>query len=216
MRILAATAVLLAMLTGLAGAATVKFNLLSIEGLVIGTTLIIDDRFGKKYGVEIKSPFEILVPTAPEVLELMDPAPKPGEAYLKINFATEDKQLIENIQFVPMTIPMGPEDQRLQVAGKLLANNVFTRAVANAKSSKRINVRKVDINGYAAVEVVGMWESDDSGTMYIRIVGIPNPNGPESVFTVANIVAARQEVPTPDDLPRTRSGTTLRNFKYIR
>lgn len=198
-----------------AAAAEVKFNLLSIEGLVVGKTVRIDSAFGQKHGVKVASPFQVLVPKTPDMLALMDPAPKPGDSFVKFNFATKDRKLIENIQFVPMTLPPGPEEHRLKVLAKLLAGQAFPAAVKKAQGSKRLGVRKVDINGNAALEVVGLWQSATEGKMYIRIVGIPHPRRAESVFAVANIVAARQDVPTANDLPRTRSGTVLRHFKYL-
>jgi hypothetical protein len=198
-----------------AAAAEVKFNLLSVEGLVVGTTVRVDAAFGAKHGVKVPSPFEVVVPKTADVIALMDAAPKPGDSFVKFNFGTEDKKLVENIQFVPMTLPLEPEEQRLKVLAKLLAEKAFPKAVEKAKESKRLSVRKVDVNGIASVEVVGLWQSETEGKMYLRIVGMPHPRKPESVFAVANIVAAREEVPNPDDLPRTRGGTVLRHFKYL-
>jgi hypothetical protein len=198
-----------------AAAAELKFNLLSIKGLVVGTTVKIDAAFGEKHGVKVASPFQVLVPKTENVQALMDPAPKPGDSFVKFNFATPDRKLIENIQFVPMKLPLGPEEQRLKLLAKLLTERVFPKAVAKSVDSKRLSVRKVDINGIASVEVVGLWQSAAEGKMYIRIVGIPHPRRPESVFTVANVVAARQDVPSANDLPRTRGGTALRHFKYL-
>lgn len=198
-----------------AAAADVKFNLLSVEGLVVGTTVRVDAAFGAKHDVKVPSPFEVVVPKTSGVVALMDAAPKPGDSFVKFNFGTEDKKLVENIQFVPMTLPLEPPEKRLDLLAKLLAEKAFPQAVAKAVGSKRLSVRKVEINGIASMEVVGLWQSETEGKMYIRIVGIPHPRKPESVFAVANIVAAREEVPTPDDLPRTRGGTVLRHFRYL-
>jgi hypothetical protein len=210
-----AVVALMGCMSALPAAAEEKFNLLSIEGLVVGTTVRIDSAFAAKHGVTVASPFQVLVPKPTDELTLMDPAPKPGSSLVKFNFATKDRKLIENIQFVPMTLPLGPEEQRLKLLAKLLAGQAFPSAVAKAVESKRLGVRKVDINGIASVEVVGFWQSATEGKMYIRIVGIPHPRRPQSVFTVANVVAARQDVPTANDMPRTRGGTVLRNFKYL-
>ena len=212
-------AVLLAVMSCLCAlpvaAAEVKFNLLSVEGLVVGTTVRVDSAFGAKHGVKVSSPFEVVVPKTPGVVALMDAAPKPGDSFVKFNFGTEDRKLVENIQFVPMTLPLEPGEQRLKLLAKILAEKAFPQAVEKAVESKRLSVRRVDINGIASVEVVGLWKSETEGQMYLRIVGMPHPHKPESVFAVANIVAAREAVPTPDDLPRTRGGTVLKHFKYL-
>ncbi len=195
---------------------SVKFNLLSIEGLVIGKTLRVDDDYGAEHGIEVPRPFSILVPTADDVLELADFAPEgPGGPYVKINFATEDRQLIENIQFVGMVIPMDAPETRMEKLAGLMANNVFDSVTGNSPRRVRDLVRQVEISGLPAVEVIGRYEEPELGLMFLRIVGIPDPDGPHGVFSVANVVAARQELPAPDDFPRTRGGATLRHFEFL-
>ncbi len=51
--------------------------------------------------------------------------------------------------------------------------------------------------------------------MYLRIVGILNPDSTEGVFAISNLVASHVDIQNIDDLSRTLSGTALRFFKYI-
>ena len=85
---------------------SVNFDLLSVEGLWVGKTLTIDQAFAEEHGMPVPAPFSFVVPLSPtkDYLVFVDPAPKPGDAWIKINFATSDRQLIENIQFVHMTV----------------------------------------------------------------------------------------------------------------
>jgi len=194
---------------------SITFNLLSVEGLVVGTTMTIDADFGTEHDVAVPAPFSFLVPTADDVRELVDPAPKPGDALVKINFATDDLELIENLQFVPMTLPMTAPEERLQALAQLLAEDGFSMAVAGYENYTRDIVRLTEIGDYQGVEVIGRVDSPDLGLIYIRLVGIPNPAGPDGVFAIANVVAARQLLPSPDDFPQTRGGTALKNFRYL-
>ncbi len=52
--------------------------------------------------------------------------------------------------------------------------------------------------------------------MYARLVGILNPEGPEGVVAVANLVLARVPVKTPEDFAHTRGGVVVANFKYLK
>lgn len=225
MRRILLTGLAAALLTAVAGSAvaqqatvegTVKFDLLSIEGLVVGTTVKVDADFSAKHEIAVPHPFSVLVPTADDVLELAEFAPEgPGGPFLKINFATEDRQLIENIQFVPFTLAPGTAEERMQALAGLMANDVFNRATANYPNRVRDVVRPTKAGDLDAVEVMGRYQDPQLGLMYLRIVGIPDPDGPHGVFSIANVVAARQELPTPDDFPRTRGGAAIRYFKFL-
>jgi len=188
-----------------------KFNLLSLEGLVGAKTVRIDDDFARKYGLTVPAPFSFLVPTADDVLELVDP----GSGLARVSFATTDSQLIENIQFVPMAVRLAPTQERLKALGQLLSKTAFARAVANQAKPTRDVVRPVRIGDYNGVEVIGSYEDTEFGKIYLRIVGILNPHAQEGVVAIANVVAARQELPSPNDFPRTRGGMLLQNFKFL-
>lgn len=212
-------AIVLSGLGGLAGlpaaAASIKFNLFSVKDLVVGTPVRVDAAFAAKYRVDVPAPFEVLVPRTSGMKALMVAAPKPGNAIVKINFGTADDKLIENIQFVPMTLPLAPDKDRLAILARLLSTEGFEQGVKGALASKRLGARKIEVGGLPAVEVVGLWRSKDEGKVYLRLVGIPHPHKKEGVFAAANIIAAREEVPTVDDFQRTRGGVMLKHFKYL-
>jgi hypothetical protein len=195
---------------------SVQFNILSVEGLVIGKTITIDQAFGEKNGVSVAAPFSFVVPLSLEKAYevFVEPAPNPGDSYIKINFATPDRQLIENIQFVGMTIPMGDPEQRLKVVANLLGDKGLAQMLAGKLNPARDGVRAVKIGDYDAVEVIGHYEEEGLGKMYARIVGILNPNAPDSVAAISNVVLSRVPLQTVDDFAHTRGGVLLSNFKY--
>ena len=195
---------------------SVKFNLLSVEGLVVGTTLKVDADFAARHNVDVPAPFSILVPLADDVLELVDYMPEgPNGPFLKLNFATEDRKLIENIQFVRMTIAPGSAEERLNALAGLLANDVFGRATASYTESVRDIVRKTKVGDLDGVEVIGRYKDPNLGLMYLRIVGVYGSEAPHGVVSIANVVAAIQELPTPDDFPRTRGGVAIKQFRFL-
>lgn len=196
---------------------SVKFNLLSVEGLVVGTTLKVDADFAATHGVDVPAPFSILVPLADDVLELVDYVPEGQDGpFLKLNFATEDRKLIENIQFVRMTIARGSAEERLNALAGLLANDVFGRATASYTESVRDIVRKTKVGDLEGVEVIGRYKDPNLGLMYLRIVGVFDPQGPHGVVSIANVVAAMQELPSANDFPGTRGGAAIRHFRFLK
>ncbi|MBN9671300.1 hypothetical protein [Roseibium aggregatum] len=194
---------------------TVKFNLLSVEGLVVGKTVRVDEAFASRHGLAVPAPFSFLVPTEDDVVVLMDQAPGRGSAFVKLNFITKDRKLIENIQFVPMTLKLATTQERLNAVGRLLAGTAFQRAVANHAKPTRDLVRAVRIGDYNGVEVIGSYEDAVEGKMYLRIVGILNPNSRDGIVAIANVVASRLDLPAPNDFPRTRGGVLLKNFRFL-
>ncbi len=195
--------------------ATFKFNLFSIEGLVIGDTYSIDAEFGERNGISVPVPFKILTPREDGVEVILEPPSEGSGEILKVNFVSEDRQLIENMRLVNMRLPLGPQEERLTILARLLANSGFSQAVAGYEQSEFIGVRETKIGDYDGVEAIGKYIDPDLGLMYARLVGIPNPDRPESIFAVANIVASRFDFESLDDLARTHTGTMLRFFEYL-
>jgi len=163
---------------------TIDFNVLKVENLVVGKQFEIDQAFGAEYGMEVKSPFEVTVPTSTDFLILVDPAPKPGDADVKFNFGTLERVLTENLQFITMNTPDA--------------------------------VRRTKIGPYDAVEILGRYTRDPEGLVYLRIVGIPQPDQEASVFSVANVIATHTTVTIIDDMVgKTKSGLAMTTFRYI-
>lgn len=201
---------------GLQISGTIKIEPLSITGLVVGKIVKVDEAFGQKHDVPVHAPFSFLVPTADDILELADFAPKPGQAFIKINFATPDRQLIENLQFVTANVDMGDLDERVQAFVNVLVQKTWPQVVAaGGDENKRDVVRQIKIGPYDAVEVIGRFMEPNLGLFYTRIVGILNPDSAHCVMAVANVVANYQELATPEDFATTRGGVALSRFKFL-
>ncbi len=210
--------------TGLAqeGSASFKFSLFEVEGFVISDSYTIDKSFAERFELSVPVPFTIDVPRQDNVTTFLNPGDGTDDMQLKIDFVTGDKDtelsdrlLIENQRFVTLTLPMGPAEERLQTLARLLANDGFNRAVAGYEQNEYIGTRGTKIGDYDAIEVVGRYVDPAIGLLYVRIVGIPNPDGETSIFSVSNVVADRFDLTGPDDLSLTGSGKTLASFEYI-
>jgi hypothetical protein len=192
-------------------------NLLSIEGLVVGQTVSVDADFGAEHGLNVPAPFDILIPTADDVRELILYAPNgPGGPFLKLNFVTMDDRLIENFQIIPMTLGAGTEDERLITVVDLLKERGWPMVVQNYPDNVQDAVRATVVAGYNAIEMVGRYADPELGVIYVRLVGIPHPdpNNTNGVLAVANIVAGVLELSGPEDLARTRGGVALEHFEF--
>ena len=221
-RIVVSLAVLfLAGLSAIGGAAfaasdDVELTIPTVEGAVVGKPFKVDRAFGKQNDVRVLAPFSSYVPFSKEFETQVVNAPKPGNAYIKFNFSTSDNQPLENVQFIEMTVPMTHRRDRLRIAARLLGEDGFKMAVTGRDKVSRDYVRTGKIGPYDAVEVIGRYEDPQLGLMFVRLVGILNPNDKDSVFALANIVASRVPINSPEDLANTRTGAVISRLTYIK
>lgn len=223
MRLIAALVALLMLVSGAqaqnAGVSgDVQINLLSVDGLVVGQTMTVDAAFGQEHGLEVPLPFDVLIPTADDIRELVLYAPSgPGGAFFKMTFALDDDTVIENLQFVPMTMGGETMEERLQGTAELLTTQGWAMVVETATDQVQDVVQKTEVSGYEAVEVIGRYVDPEVGLVYTRLVGIPHPDmaNINGVLVVANVVASTLELSGPEDFPQTRGGTALKHFQFL-
>ena len=89
-------------------------------------------------------------------------------------------------------------------------------AVANYPQHKYIGWRDIKVGELDAIEVLGEYIDPDWGHMYLRMVGFPNPDAAESVFAVSNISSKLTPITDAEEFPRTRSGVTIGQFKFLK
>jgi hypothetical protein len=193
----------------------VDFNLFSAKNLVVGSTIKVDAEFAEKHDMDVPAPFSVIIPTSEDFFTAARFGPR-GDAYMKISFATNEKQLIDNLRFVTMTVPLVEAEERLKLTAKMLAGQGLATAVRGYGNAQRKGIRRIRIGKYDAVEVVGSYTDSELGLMFVRLVGIPNPNSKFSIFAVINVVAGQTKIESADDLSsKTRSGRSLTTFRYL-
>ena len=211
----------LAGLSAIGGAAfaaneDVELTIPVVKGAVVGKPFKVDRAFGQQNDLRVRAPFSSYVPISKEFETQVVNAPKPGTAYIKFNFTTLDNQPLENVQFIEMTIPMTRRRDRLRMAARLLGGDGFKMAVTGREKASRDFVRARTIGPYDAVEVIGRYEDPTLGLIFVRLVGILNPVDKDGVFAVANIVASKVPINSPEDLANTRSGVVISKLTYLR
>ena len=202
--------------TALAANEDVELTIPVVKGAVVGKPFKVDRAFGQQNDLRVRAPFSSYVPVSKEFETQVVNAPKPGNAYIKFNFTTPDNQPLENVQFIEMTIPMTRRRDRLRMAARLLGGDGFKMAVTGREKVHRDYVRARTIGPYDAVEVIGRYEDPTLGLIFVRLVGILNPVDKDGVFAVANIVASKVPINSPEDLANTRSGVVISKLTYLR
>ena len=201
---------------------SIKYNLFSVDGLVISDNYLIDEKYAKKNDIPILAPFKFKVPRQDDVTPLFEYGTEPNSMIIKINFATggkklanEDRQLIENLQFIPMNIEMTDNEDRIKALTNLMAVSAFEMVTKEFETKEYIGARRTKINDIDVIDAVGSYISPDVGLVYVRITGFLNPNSEDGIFSVANIIANKYEITNLDQLFLTGSGKTIESFEYV-
>jgi hypothetical protein len=178
----------------------VKVAPFSVKGFELSKTYTIDKAYGLKHGREIAAPFRFAIPVMDDVTPYFETPVKGDSTLLKVSFATDDKQLIENIRFVPFQVEMIDRQKRIHTTASLLANQGFQMATASMKDVKRLAVVQSEIGGHDAAVVVGQYTDPALGLMYVRLVGIINPDARHSILMFANFNPKLSAANAPDKL----------------
>ncbi|MCB1517909.1 MAG: hypothetical protein KDJ19_09900 [Hyphomicrobiaceae bacterium] len=195
--------------------ASVQFSLLDIQNLTVSKIIDIDKDYTDQYGGNAPAPFRLYVPQTEGITPLYKTPEEGFDTLIEVIFATEDRQLVENIRFTPMTIALGPLDERQQTMLQLMRDNVFAGFTNGYDDVHYVGARATKVNTYDAVEVLGLYTDPEFGKMYLRIVGILNPDSEKTVFAIANVASKYLSLPTPDDFDKTRTGYMLSKFEFL-
>ncbi len=207
---------------GLAAVATPSFaeettlkvegNLLKVEGLVTGDRYVFDASFATEHSIEVPAPFEFIAPTSDNHLNYIQPAPG-GTDIFKVFFVTLEKQVKSNLRFVPITIAEGPVDERLKSLQKLL-KQVLIASVPDTDKARINSVSKTSVGKYPAIEMLGNYDTPDDGTVVIRLVAIPNPDGIHGILAIINALPKNIEMTKVEDILNTDASRALGTFRF--
>ena len=201
----------------------VEFVPFKVEGLIVGKKLVVDAAFGKKYNNPVNAPFECIVPREKGVKTFAAFPPDTGGSWIKLSFATEDKQLIENLQYTAATVPLENNagatlnmDQRLAVLENLLTKQGLPMGLKDYPKNKFLGARRTKIKDTPGVEVAAVFEDKDLGLMFMWMIGLLQPDSKHGVMAVSRMVASRSEVKKPEDIGRKGlAAKAVSTFKFI-
>ena len=183
-----------------------------IKRLIIGKSVVINKEFADKNGIPEPSPFSITIPTGEDFLTLLDT--KKG-GFLKVTFASPDREFLESVQFVDMEVPADLKEKRTPAIAQLMSQKVFVNATKDLKDAKVLAIRETEIGGLGAVEVIGRYTDADSGLIYLWIFGLPHPVNSKGTYAIATLHFGRRPIVTDQDFRNTLAGRAIFSFQYI-
>jgi hypothetical protein len=186
---------------------TIEIAPLTVKGFTF------DEAYSKKHKVAVPAPFTFIAPPSKYHLNYLHNAPG-GTGIFKISFTTPTKQVMSNLQFVPLKAGMGPIDKRLDALVKLVLKKAFAGSVPDPKQAKIDTVRKVKIGAYPAVEAIGRYKDGADGTVVLRIVAIPNPKSEQGMLAVINGLPKNVAIKKVGDILNTRASKALSTFYF--
>lgn len=194
-----------------------QFKILPAEGAISGANFVVDAYYASAHKIEVPAPFAAIIPFDKTSEPMVVHAPKPGNAFSKINFASADgKRLLETLLFVPVVVPQGPREARIKAMTSILTDQAFPMAARGHQSPRLAYARQLTIGGQDASEVVGAVDSQSMGRQYLRIVGVLNPIAPNCILIVTSIAEPSGSVVTPSGLAKTRTGRMIASFRYLK
>ncbi len=192
---------------------SITFDFFSVRGLRIGIPFALDDAYEQEVGRPIPARLKLVLPKGDGSYRVLVDK-DPGGAMVKFNFATRDLQLIDNLQIVNATIATGPIDDRLQAMARLIKDQAYPISVRGYSSPKLIGLGKYRVGDLPAVLLVATYTDPANGPMFLRIVGLPHPDKPESIVVVTNTVASKVPVKTVSELEKSLSGRALASIRF--
>jgi hypothetical protein len=190
----------------------VEITPLKVEGFVKGNRHVIDAEFAAKNNIAVPAPFEFIAPTSKSHLNYIEPAPG-GTGIFRVYFVTPEKQVKSHIQFVPMSVAMGPIEDRLSGLQDLL-RNAFIASVPDPAKAEIAVTRRVEIGPYPAIESIGRYDGGDDGVVVLRIVAIPNPESVDGMVAVINGLPKNVKMESVGDIITLDASRALTTFRF--
>ena len=187
------------------------------NGAVVGTRVKIDENYTKKYNVPVPAPFEFIVPRSKDILVFAAFPPQTAGEFIKLSFATKDKQLIENLRFTTMSVPQSNADERLKKTADLLVSRGLPMALKGFANQEFKGARQAKVGPYDAVEVSAEYTESSLGAMMMILVGILNPDSKDCIMAFANVVPGRSEAKAVQEIGvKSIVGRVIGTFRFIK
>ncbi len=196
-----------------------KFDLtlFSAEGVVVSDRVVVDDAFGKKHDIKIRTPFEFQVPRIDGVKRYARHAKELGGSEIKIMFGTEKQEFIESIQLNGFTVKADQLKERRRQAASMLKNVVW-KQMTEKQGDRKIDVfRNTTVNGLPAVELIGRYvdiQEKENGTLLARLVAVLREDSDQGIIATINIAKRFVEVNNDEEMAKTVSAWMLRSVKF--
>jgi len=186
-----------------------------IEGLRVGSKIEFNEAWATEHSAPLRRPFEIIVPKHKPVFVAYHDKAEGRAELVNIQFATEDKKLVESVRLANINIPVEPPmEERLNILADLLMRDGVKMATANWPKSAPKQIYKTKIGKYDGVVVHGFMEDPERGSYFFKLAGILEEGQKEGLMAFAMIDPTLSEVKTPADLGS--KGNALKVIHSIR
>ena len=172
-----------------------------VKGLRVGKKIEFDQAWATEHQAPLDRPFEVIVPKGQRIFVSFHDKSKGRPELANIQFATEDKQLAENIRLTPINVPAEPPmDERLHILASLLMRDGVKMATAGWPKSAAKQIYKTKVGDYDAVVVHGFMQDPERGEYFFKLTGILQKGENEGLMAFAMIDPKLSDVKTPADL----------------
>jgi|GEM_PF-2178471 len=177
---------------------------IKIQGLIIGSNILVDEAFAKKWENNPPSTaFSVTVPKSKQIRSIPGGKKTGLPELLKIQVASEDgKRVVEIARFTELKVPLqkDPKD-RLKLCAWVLHNQGLKMAFGGKKNTKVFETYVTKIGKEDAVVINGQFEEQDgSAKFFMKLAAILDPNGEGGVMIYVIADSETSSVRSPDDL----------------
>lgn len=145
---------------------------------------------------------------------LLQPSPPDG-GLAALTFHTPEQGLIEAVHLSTAMIPMEGTAQDRQEAFRTLLRDTAVPALQGKLSDLQVETtRNMRLGGFDAVELTGTASHPTHGALRWRLMGILNPSGPDSLYTLSQVATAALPVTGPENFGQSLSGRLLDSLRF--
>lgn len=145
---------------------------------------------------------------------LRDAAPA-GGGIAAYSFHTPEQTLIESVHLSTASIPTGGDPQaRLETFRGLLRSQAVPALQEALPGLAVETTRNMQVAGLDAVELTGTATHPTHGPLRWRLLGVLNPEGAVSLYTLSQVATSALPVTGPENFGQSLSGRMLRTLRY--
>lgn len=184
---------------------------IKVKGLRVGLKMVADQAFASKHQIKnLHTPFEYFIPKRQHIFVENHPA---VSSFIKYSFANDKKELLSNVQFTNMSIPLAKAADRVAKAKALLTKTMLPQL---GKDAKIHAVYETTLGQTTAVCLDGDVADGKGGRLLVKAVAYIHPTKAEGVMGVSNLNPKLSAAKNPQDLRTQGLGTqVLYSFRYL-
>ncbi|HSH96470.1 MAG TPA: hypothetical protein VK968_20140 [Roseimicrobium sp.] len=174
-----------------------------LKGDLVGAPLLVDADFAAKYeNTPPSAPFMVAIPKSEDVTVVPGAKADSALEFVKIGYATPDKQAIEILRLFDFKVPMQTDPgDRLKACAHLLVTQGLVTVTKGYADAKYLEAYATKIATYDAVCLHAHMKNPKTGEHYaVKLVGVLHPKQPGGVMAFLMANTKLSDVKNPPDL----------------